>query len=332
MRILVAGGMGFIGSNFIRHVLAARHDLSLVNLDNLSFGSNLENLKDLSSNKRYGFFVGDINDSPLVEKLVADVSMIVNFAAQTHVDRSISDPRPFIYCNVRGTMSLLEAARKRGLKYVQISTDEVYGSAPSRKSFSELDRLAPSSPYAASKASADMLVESYHRTYGLNTVILRCTNNFGPRQFPEKFIPKAIIRAQSGSRIPIYGSGKQVRDWIYVQDFCKAIDIAMDKGRPGATYNVSAGNELINIDIAMLILKRLGKPADLIEFVADRPGHDERYSLDSSVIRSELGWKPEYWFEDAIQETIRWYSDNASWWKPLVSRKILSSTPWKEEW
>ena len=227
---------------------------------------------------------------------------------------------------------MLEAARRSKVeKFVHISTDEVYGSITAG-SFREVDRMQPSSPYSASKAASDVFVEAYFRTYGLPTVTMRCTNNFGPRQFPEKFIPKAIINALLGRRIPVYGSGMQVRDWIYVLDFCKAIALAVEKGAAGTIYNVSAGNELQNIEIVKHILRGLGKPDDLLQFVEDRPGHDFRYSLDSSRIRNQLGWKPENTLEGALGETIRWYTENESWWKPLLTEKVLSMTPWKEKW
>lgn len=332
--LLVTGGMGFIGSNFIRHILTTNNGFTITNLDKLSYGSNPANLKDIpESGENYRFQKGDINDLDLVTKLTQDVDRVVNFAAETHVDRSISNPEMFLQSNVLGTFTLLEAARKTELgKFIHISTDEVYGSASAQTSFSETDRLEPASPYAASKASADMLVQAYHKTYGLNTVTLRCTNNFGPHQFPEKFIPKTVISALLGRGIPIYGNGMQIRDWIYVLDFCRAIDMAIEKGEAGAIYNVSAGNEVPNLEVAKLILEALGKPTDLIQYVEDRPGHDFRYSLDSRRIRKELGWKPEHSFREALRETVEWYVKNEGWWRPLISDKVLSPTPWKEKW
>jgi len=332
-RILVTGGLGFIGSNFIRHVLEERDDCTIVNLDSISFGAVRQNLSDLERLPKYRFVKGDTTDAKVVDKLMRDTDIAVHFAAETHVDRSISNPEIFLRSNVEGTFRLLEAARRNKItKFVHISTDEVYGSAPGHGSFSETDRLRSSSPYSASKAAADMFVEAYHRTYALASVTMRCTNNFGPYQFPEKFIPKTIISALVGKRIPIYGSGTQIRDWIYVKDFCNAIDMAIDRGRLGAIYNVSSGNELANLEVARLVLECLEKPLDLIHFVEDRPAHDLRYSLDSRRIRNELGWKPHHDFRNALKETVAWYVDNKAWWQPIISDKILSPTPWKEKW
>jgi dTDP-glucose 4,6-dehydratase len=331
--VLVTGGLGFIGSNFIHHAAKSWQQKQIVNLDSISYGAVQHNLSDLESSPAYRFVKGDITNSEIVAELLKDCELVVHFAAETHVDRSISSPEAFLHSNVLGTFTLLEAARKSNLtRFIHISTDEVYGSAPGHTSFSESDRLLASSPYAASKAAADMFVEAYHKTYGLNTVTLRCTNNFGPRQFPEKFIPKTIISALQARTVPVYGKGAQVRDWIYVLDFCKAINLATEKGRSGAVYNVSAGNEVPNLDVAKEILTALGKPLSLIQFVEDRPGHDFRYSLDSSKIRNELGWKPELSFHDALDETVRWYVKNESWWRPLISDKLLSATPWREKW
>jgi dTDP-glucose 4,6-dehydratase len=331
--ILVTGGLGFIGSNFIRCALKSSLPPRIVNLDAVSYGAVPQNLSDLEGKPGYRFVKGDTADAELVNRLIKDVAVVVNFAAETHVDRSISDPAKFLHSNLLGTFTLLEAARRSNLrKFVHISTDEVYGPASDKASFREEDRLLASSPYAASKAAADIFVEAYHKTYGLNTVTLRCTNNFGPCQFPEKFIPKTIISALQGRSIPLYGSGMQIRDWIYVLDFCKAIQLASEKGRPGAIYNVSAGNELPNLEVAKLILTTLGRPLSLIQFVEDRPGHDFRYSLDSTLIGEQLGWKPDHTFPEALKETVHWYTDNESWWKPLINEKILSPTPWKEKW
>jgi dTDP-glucose 4,6-dehydratase len=334
LRLLVTGGLGFIGSNFIRHILTETEDPpTILNLDLMSYGANPENLSDITDSAHYRFVKGSTTDPAIVQRLVDEVDVIVHFAAETHVDRSISNPEPFLETNVFGTFTVLEAARKSKLrKFVHISTDEVYGTAPSGVSFKEEDRLRPSSPYAASKAASDMLVEAYHTTYGLGTVILRCTNNFGPRQFPEKFIPKAIINSLLGRTIPVYGTGEQIRDWIYVLDFCRAIKLAMEKARPGSVYNVSAGNELPNIEIANHIVEAVGKPRNLIRFVEDRPGHDYRYSLDSNKIRKDIGWAPSYSFQKALKETVDWYIKNEHWWKPLISDRVLSATPWKENW
>jgi dTDP-glucose 4,6-dehydratase len=302
-------------------------------LDAVSYGAVRQNLTDIDSRPGYRFVKVDVADKGVVAGLVRDSELVVHFAAETHVDRSISNPEAFLHSNVLGTFSLLEAARKGKVrKFVHISTDEVYGSALGKTSFSEVDRLLASSPYAASKAAADMFVEAYHKTYGINTVTLRCTNNFGPRQFPEKFIPKTIISALQGRTVPIYGNGMQIRDWIYVLDFCKAIKSAIERGSSGAVYNVSAGNELPNLEIAKLILSALSKPPSLIQLVKDRPGHDFRYSLDSSKIRNELSWKPDHTFQEALSKTLDWYVKNEWWWKPLISDKILSAIPWKEKW
>jgi dTDP-glucose 4,6-dehydratase len=331
--MLVTGGLGFIGSNFIRFALEMQPTLEIVNLDVLSYGAVPENVSDVQGSPRYRFTKGDVADSKLVEPLMREIDMVVHFAAETHVDRSISGPERFLHSNVVGTFTLLDAARKNNVrKFVHISTDEVYGSASSGVSFEEEDRLRSSSPYSASKAGADMFVEAYWKTYGLKTVTMRSTNNFGQFQFPEKFIPKTIISALLGRKVPIYGRGMQIRDWIYVLDFCKAIWLAAEKGEPGAVYNVSAGNEIPNIEIANRILKILNKPSDMIQFVDDRPAHDFRYSLDSSRIRNQLGWKPEHAFDEALNETVGWYVRNESWWKPLVSDRLLSGTPWKEQW
>jgi dTDP-glucose 4,6-dehydratase len=324
MKILVTGGLGFIGSNFVRQVF---DEMDVVVVDALKYGSNPDNLKDLE----YELVKGDICDYELMSGLVKDVEGIVNFAAETHVDRSISDPYSFIESNVIGTYTILEAIRKNNpaARLVHISTDEVYGDIEVG-SFKDDDMLKPSSPYSASKASADMFVLAYMRTYGLNVVITRCTNNYGHYQFPEKLIPKAIIRAKMNKKIPIYGTGNNVRDWIYVEDHCEAIRLALVKGEKGRIYNVSSGEEKTNLELVSAILKIMDKP-DLIEFVEDRPGHDLRYSLDSSNTR-ELGWRPRHEFEGGLKDTIEWYLTNEWWWKPLVDEKILHPTPWKLEW
>jgi len=324
MKILVTGGLGFIGSNFVRYV-ADKADIVVV--DALKYGSNENNLKDSD----YGFVKGDICDYELMAELVKGKDAIVNFAAETHVDRSISNPYAFIEGNVIGTYTLLEAIRKVNpeAKFVHVSTDEVYGDIE-KGSFKEDGILKPSSPYSASKASADMFVLAYVRTYDLNAVITRCTNNYGVYQFPEKLIPKTIIRAKLNMKIPVYGTGKNVRDWIYVEDHCEAISLVLAKGEKGEIYNISSGEERTNLEVVSEILRIIGKP-DLIEFVEDRPGHDIRYSLDSSKIR-ELGWKPGHKFEEGLKETIEWYLKNEEWWKPLADEKILHPTPWKLEW
>ncbi|RKY83876.1 dTDP-glucose 4,6-dehydratase [candidate division KSB1 bacterium] len=330
MKLLVTGGLGFIGSNFIRHALSELPEIKIINVDKIGFGANPANLRDLKKTESYQFIRGDITDQKIVKKVIKKVDAIVNFAAETHVDRSIANPSPFINGNIIGTFTLLEALRKfnKKAKYIQISTDEIYGDIL-EGSFNEEDRLKPSNPYSASKASADMLCLAYHRTYDLNINITRCTNNFGPYQFPEKLIPKTIIRALKNLPIPIYGTGKNVRDWIYVLDHCEAIALVLEKGEPGEIYNISSGNEKTNIQIVKEILKLLDRTEDLITFVEDRPGHDLRYSLNSTKIRSKLGWKPKHKFSSALEETVKWYIKNEWWWKPLATEQILHPTPWK---
>lgn len=332
MKALITGGAGFIGSNFIRYILNNKY-IEVLNLDALKYGSNLENLKDLEENEGYSFVQGDISNYSLVSKSIKDVDAVVNFAAETHVDRSISAPEAFLQSNVNGMFTLLEAVRKvnPSVRLVHISTDEVYGDILNG-SFREKDALRPSSPYSASKAAADVYVLGYARTYSLNASITRCTNNYGPYQFPEKLIPKTIIRATMDLKIPIYGSGLNVRDWIHVVDHCRAVETVLNFGKPGEIYNVSSDAEKTNLEIVRAILEALGKDEHLMEFVEDRPGHDLRYSLDSSKLRRELGWKPEHSFEKGIQETVRWYTENREWWKSLADGKTLNSTPWKLKW
>lgn len=330
MKILVTGGLGFIGSNFCRYMIRKNSKHEIINLDKMGIGANIANLKDLESQKRYRFLTGDICNSKLMNKIIKQVNVVINIAAETHVDRSITHPSLFIQNNTIGTVTILEAIRKQNdqAKLIQVSTDEIYGEIP-EGSFKENDLLKPSNPYSASKAAADMFVKAYHKTYGLNVVITRCTNNYGPYQFPEKLIPKTIIRALKNLSIPIYGSGKNIRDWIYVQDHCEAIGLVLRKGRSGGIYNISTGNELPNIEIVKKILGLIDKPADLITFVEDRPGHDLRYSLDSSKLRCELDWKPNFSFEEALKETVNWYMHNEWWWKPLATEEILHPTPWR---
>lgn len=332
MRVLVTGGMGFIGSNFIRHCLSGREDTYVVNVDNLSYGSNLANLSALSDSGQYRFVKGDINDHSLINELSEGIDILVNFAAETHVDRSISNPRLFHHANTAGVLILLETCRLHDLTFMQVSTDEVYGSATDEKAFVEQDRLDPSSPYSASKGAGDLFVNAYHKTYGIRTFITRSTNNFGPFQFPEKFIPKAIVRAHLNLPVPIYGSGHQVRDWIYVEDHCEGLKLTLDHGRPGETYNIAGGNKIENCELVRKILQIMDKPASLQQHVEDRPGHNFRYSLDSSKITQELGWKPRHQFPEALKQTIGWYLENQSWWRPLIDDRVLSSTPWKEKW
>ena len=330
MRLLVTGGLGFIGSNFILHTIQKGFS-NITNLDAVFYGAVPENLTEIENRRDYRFVKGNTADRKMVEQLMRNVDVVVHFAAESHVDRSITRPENFLH-NVVGTFTVLEAARTAGVKrFVHISTDEVYGSASAGTSFNEGSVLHTSSPYSASKAASDMFVAAYHTTYGLNTVTLRCTNNFGPRQFPEKFIPKTIISALLGRKIPIYGDGIQIRDWIYVLDFCRAIDLAIEKGKAGSLYNVSASNELPNIQVVTAVLEQLNKSNDLIQFVEDRPGHDFRYSLDSSRIRKDLGWRPQEIFADALRQTVQWYVDNERWWKPLITDRVLSAAPWKEK-
>ncbi|GAB6266258.1 MAG: dTDP-glucose 4,6-dehydratase [Methanothrix sp.] len=333
MNLLVTGGLGFIGSNFIRLMLNRHDDCRILNLDAQGFGSNIQNLADYEDDRRYTFFQGDIADSSLVSSLVEKADLVVNFAAETHVDRSISRPDSFLHSNVNGVFCLLEAIRDHNpsVRYVQISTDEVYGDIL-RGSSTEDSTLRPSSPYSASKAAGDVFVLAYARTYGLEAMITRCTNNYGPYQFPEKLIPKTIIRAKEGLKIPIYGTGENVRDWIYVTDHCLAVEQVLNRGRRGEIYNISAGEERTNLFIAKFILEMLGKSEDQIEFVEDRPGHDARYSLDSSRIREELGWRPERSFEEGLQTTVEWYLQNPDWYGPLVNDSVLSATPWRLKW
>jgi dTDP-glucose 4,6-dehydratase len=333
MKVLVTGGLGFIGSNFIRYLLQKYSDVEVVNVDAMKYGYNPENLKDIENDERYTLVRGDISDYGLMSKLIKDADIVINFAAESHVDRSIANPYSFLQSNVIGVFTILEALRKNNpdAKLVHISTDEVYGDILNG-SFREEDRLKPSSPYSASKAAADMFVLAYVRTYGLYAMITRCTNNYGPYQFPEKLIPKTIIRASMNLKVPIYGTGKNVRDWIYVLDHCEAIDLVMQKGEKGEIYNISSGEEKTNLEVVTEILKIMGKDESLIEFVEDRPGHDLRYSLDSSKIREELGWKPKHSFKEGIRETVKWYLENEWWWKPLADERTLHPTPWKLKW
>jgi len=330
MKLLVTGGLGFIGSNFCRLILTSYRDIELVNVDKVGVGANPANLRDLENEKRYSFIKGDICNTQLMNKTVKQVDAVVNIAAETHVDRSISDPYSFLQSNTLGTYTILEALRKYNdeAKLVQVSTDEVYGEIP-EGAFTENDALKPSNPYSASKAAADMLVHVYHKTYGLRVFITRCTNNFGPYQFPEKLIPKTIIRAIKNLKIPIYGSGKNVREWIHALDHSEAIISVLEKGKSGEVYNVSSGSEFSNLEVVKKILALLDKPEELITLVEDRPGHDFRYCLDSSKIQTELGWRPKYSFKEALESTVKWYVDNEQWWQSLATEETLNPTPWK---
>lgn len=328
----MTGGLGFIGSNFIHHIIKSREDLEVTNVDAHLMGSNPANVKQLAGNARYRSVKGDLADSSFVRKMLKNTDFVVNFAAQTHVDRSIAQPEPFFESNARGAFNLFQSARENKIKkLVHISTDEVYGSIESG-SFSEESPLHPSSPYSATKAAADLMAQAWNMTYHLPVVTLRCTNNFGPRQHPEKFIPKIIIRAMRGLDIPLYGEGKQVRDWIYVADFCEAIEMALEKGIAGEAYNVSGGNELTNRDVAERLLRQISKTKAKIVQVDDRPGHDFRYSLNSKKAHQTLGWKPSHSFEDGLALTVDWYRQNEPWWRSLATKEVLSETPWKEKW
>ncbi len=317
MNLLITGGAGFIGSNFIRHILGKYPHYRVINLDNLSYAGNLANLSDVEQNPNYGFVKGDICDKEIVEKLFSRrPDAVLNFAAESHVDRSIESSFDSVKASVLGAQILLEAARKRRIKkFIQISTDEVYGSIKSGL-FSEKSPLAPNSPYAASKAGADLLARAYSKTYSLPIVITRSSNNFGPFQYPEKLIPLFVTNLLENKKVPVYGDGQQVRDWIYVTDNCEAIDFVLHYGQIGEVYNIGGGNEKTNLEITKLILKELKKDGRHIEYVKDRPGHDRRYALDSTKIRF-LGWEPKYPFKEALAKTIQWYKDNPSWWSPL---------------
>ncbi len=332
MKILVCGGAGFIGSAFIRNYLKNNPSHTITNMDSLTIGSNILNLKSIESNQNYTFIKDDIRNESKIDTLVKDADAIVNFAAESHVDRSIANPKPFIETNILGTYSILEATRKHDKQFIHISTDEIYGDAPSQLSFNESSQINPSNPYAATKAAADHLVASYYRTYGINCITTRCTNNFGPCQFPEKLIPKTIIRSIKNLKVPLYGDGQQIRSWIYVYDHVEAIETLLEKGRSGQVYNITAYEEIPNKRIVEKILDILGKSHDMIEYVGDRPGHDKRYSIDSSKIEKETGWKPKYQFDKALEETIHWYLKNQTWWEPLVNENTLHPQPWTLNW
>jgi len=316
MRILVTGGAGFIGSNFIRHILVKYPDYKIINLDKLTYAGNLNNLRDFEKNKNYTFVKGDICDIKTIDNIARDCDIIVNFAAETHVDRSIIEAGSFVQTDVLGTYVLLNTAKKHGVKkFIQISTDEVYGSVE-KGSFRESDNLDPSSPYSASKASADLLVLAYYKTFNLPVLITRSSNNFGPYQYPEKLIPLFITNLLEGKKIPLYGDGLNVRDWLYVIDNCEAIDLLLQHGKEGEIYNIGANSEKTNLEITKKILNLLERDETYIEYVPDRLGHDRRYSLDCSKI-NKLGWKPRFEFKKALETTVNWYKDNKWWWKPF---------------
>ena len=327
MKILVTGGAGFIGSNFINYMLS-KYDYKIINLDLLTYAGNLENLKNVENNKNYTFVKGDISDKELVLDITKDCDAIINFAAESHVDRSIVSPNIFVETNVGGTVNLLNCAKINKIeKYLQVSTDEVYGSIKEGY-FYETTPVNPNSPYSASKASADMFVMAYHKTYGLPVVITRCSNNFGPYQYPEKLIPFFISKLLKNEKVPVSGDGKNVRDWLYVEDHCRAIDLALHKGRIGEVYNVGGHNEKTNIEITKIVLEKLGKDETSIEFVEDRLGHDRRYAISNDKIRAELGFEPNYTFEKGIEATINWYLNNAEWMKNIENK--LGSAKWKQ--
>jgi len=323
MRIVVTGGAGFIGSHFIRYILKRYPSNHILNIDKLTYAGNLENLKEVENNPRYAFLKEDICNRGAIEEAISGYDVIINFAAESHVDRSINTPEIFLKTDIMGTFNLLEIAREKGVKrYIQISTDEVYGSAGEGERFSEKSPLNPSSPYSASKAAADLLVLSYYRTYKLPTIIIRSTNNYGPNQYPEKFIPLFITNALEDRPLPLYGDGKNVRDWLFVLDNCKGIDIILHKGKEGEIYNIAGENERENIFIAKKILEYLGKPFSLIKFVKDRPGHDRRYSISCEKVK-ELGWSPEVSLEEGLSLTVDWYKNNQDWWKKIKSGEFL---------
>ena len=320
--ILVTGGAGFIGSNFINLILNEHEDYRIINLDKLTYAGNLENLTPSIDNPNFTFVKGDILNADLVRYLFEEyeINYVINFAAESHVDRSILGSEIFFRTNVLGTNVLLETSRKFEVKkFVQVSTDEVYGSLGKEGLFTEKTPLSPNSPYSSSKAAADMMALSFHHTYGLPVVVTRCSNNYGPYQFPEKLIPLMILNTLSDKKLPVYGDGMNVRDWIFVNDHNKAIDLVLQKGKPGEVYNIGASNEMPNIEIIKLILKHLKKPESLIEYVKDRPGHDKRYAIDSTKIQKELGWMPANTFEEAIEKTIKWYLKNEDWWRRILT-------------
>ncbi len=334
--VLVTGGAGFIGSNFVRYMLSKHPDYNIINIDCLTYAGNLESLKDVENNPRYRFVKCDITDSNGVNKLFDEnnIDYVVNFAAESHVDRSIVDPQAFLKTNVLGTQVLLDAAKlhwkkfpkdkynreyKDGVKYLQVSTDEVYGALGKTGMFTETTPLQPNSPYSASKASADMFVRAYHETFGMPVNITRCSNNYGPYQFPEKLIPLMLNNCLSAKPLPVYGDGLQIRDWLHVYDHCRAIDTVLHKGTIGEVYNVGGNNEKANIEIVKLIIKAAGASEDLIQYVKDRPGHDRRYAIDNSKITSTLGWAPVYTFEQGIAETVEWYLKNRQWTENIIS-------------
>ena len=327
MKLLVTGGLGFIGSNFILKLLNETNEFDVINVDAELYGANQKNLDSIKNHKKYEFVKGNITNKRLMEELISKCDAVVNFAAESFVDRSISNADPFLVSNIRGAFTILDIITKQKKRMIQISTDEVFGSL-STGTADEQTKFNPSSPYAATKAAAELLINSFSVTYNPDVVITRCTNNYGPRQFPEKLIPKTIILAKQGKNIPIYGNGKNLRDWIFVEEHCDAVYETLMNGKSGQTYNISANNEINNLEIVNKILEIMGKSSDLIEFVEDRPGHDQRYSLDSSKIKNEFGWSTKINFEEGLRKTIEWYEQNFSYYES-ISNEILKSTPWK---
>lgn len=326
MRILVTGGAGFIGSNFIRYHLREHPDDDIVNLDLLTYAGNLENLVDVEDHPRYRFVRADIADSTAIEEVVSKgIDAIVNFAAESHVDRSITEPGPFVRTNIHGTLILLNLALKHKVgRFLQVSTDEVYGTLGDSGFFTEETPLRPNSPYSASKASADLLVRAYHRTYGFDALITRSSNNYGPYQFPEKLIPLMVTNALEGKKLPVYGKGLNVRDWLYVEDNCRGIDTVLRKGQPGEVYNISGGNEAKNIDMVQDILALLEKPDSLIVFVEDRLGHDWRYAMKAEKMAREFGWQPAVSLKEGLEKTVAWYVGNREWWQKVKSGEYMA--------
>ncbi len=324
MKIIVTGGAGFIGSCFVRHILNSYPDYKVINLDALTYAGNIENLNDVKNNRNYTFVHGNICDKKLVRELVnSGIDAIVNFAAESHVDRSITEPEIFIETNVQGTLNLLQAAKEAKIqRFLQVSTDEVYGTLGKTGYFYETTPIAPNSPYSASKASADLLVRAYYETYKMPVLNTRCSNNYGPYQYPEKLIPFFISKLLKGEKVPVYGDGLNVRDWLYVYDHCRAIDVVLHKGRVGEIYNIGGHNEKTNMEITRLILQAMGKDDSSIEYVKDRLGHDRRYAISNDKIQSELNWKPSLTFEEGIKITIDWYLNNPDWIKSIENKKM----------
>ncbi|MFZ2539707.1 MAG: dTDP-glucose 4,6-dehydratase [Oscillospiraceae bacterium] len=339
--ILITGGAGFIGANFVKYMLDTYENINIINYDALTYAGNLENLVEIENNPHYVFVKGDICDEQVVDYVFTsyEIDTVVNFAAESHVDRSIEDPKIFLTTNILGTQNLLNIAKehwclhpndkhcreyKSGVKYLQVSTDEVYGALGKTGMFTETTPLSPNSPYSASKTSADLFVRAYHETFGLPVNITRCSNNYGPYQFPEKLIPLMINNCKNNMQLPVYGDGLQIRDWLHVYDHCRAIDVVLHKGVLGEVYNIGGNNEKANIEIVKLIINYLGKTEDCIKYVEDRPGHDRRYAIDNTKITTQLGWKPTYTFEQGIKETIEWYLNNSEWLNKVASKEYLN--------